>query len=130
MNRRTLIASCLAVVPALFVAAPSDAGQGITYSAGAYCGKNADGSGYCSGSLSGFLHSSDPSAYAAFWNQGPVYGSFSAELANTWYSCTMENLPQQWFAITSAPTPTEFYISWSAQGQCTFLSIEAQSNIQ
>jgi hypothetical protein len=131
MNRlRTVAFAALAAVPAIFVSAASDAGQG-GLSAGATCGHYRDGvSGYCEGSLSGFLRSSDPYAYASFWNAGPMQAAFSAELGNAKYACTTTNPPPQWFTLTSAPPSTYFFISWGPDSTCGTLTMDRQSNYQ
>lgn len=127
MTSKTLLAT-LAALAVLTVADAGRAGQ--SNSAGAYCGKNADGSGICTGSFNGFLAQTDAQAYAAFWNEGTVYAQFIAELNGTYYSCTSTSPGAQWFAISSAPPTTMFYISWSSNGQCNSVAMQAGSLYQ
>ncbi|HTQ46432.1 MAG TPA: hypothetical protein VMI75_26935 [Polyangiaceae bacterium] len=117
-----------AVFAALSVIALSDAGHaGQSYSAGASCSTTSNGSGYCSGSLSGFLASADANAYAAFWNEGATYGVFVAELDGNYYSCTTTSPAEPWFALSAAPPTTSFSISWTSAGTCSVLWMEAGS---
>jgi len=120
-----------AVLAAFSVIALADAGHaGESYSGGATCSTQTNGSGTCSGSFNGFLASADPNAYAAFWNEGTAYGVFVAELNGNYYSCTSTSPAEPWFALSAAPPTTSFTISWTSAGTCSVLWMEAGSQFK
>jgi hypothetical protein len=120
-----------AVLVAFSVLAIADAGEaGQTFSAGASCSANPDGSGSCRGSYNGFLAATDTSAYAAFWNEGATYGVFVAELNGSYYSCTTSSPGSAWFAISAGSPTLSFSVSWDNTGTCNAVSMESGSQFK
>jgi hypothetical protein len=120
-----------AVLVAFSVLAVADAGRaGQSFSAGASCTSNTDGSGSCRGSYNGFLASTDVNAYAAFWNEGATYGVFVAELDGKYYSCTSNNPGSAWFAISAGSPAASFAVSWDSTGTCNAVSMESGSQFK
>src|SRR5579883_582172 len=90
---RLLAFSALFGAGAVLVSATSDAGQ--TYGDFAYCTSfGGTGNFECMGNYRGFRNNSDPKAYQVLEyindnNGGGPYVAYYAELAGTYYSCTI-----------------------------------------
>lgn len=94
------------------------------------CYRNADGSGWCYGSMRGFRTSEDSGAWAAFSTTATSFSStyFSASFNGDYYSC----VPQAASAIESIWPLTHnsdlyFSIGWDQNATCTYLNVASGS---
>jgi hypothetical protein len=110
---------------AVAVTAASDASAGWTYQE-ANVTVNSDGSGYARGTFAGFLHSSDPNAYAAFQLYGPGNYYFFAYLNGKYGSCAVPSSlePQVNEAMLARAW---FQVDWDTSGKCSLIWAEGGS---
>jgi hypothetical protein len=118
-----------AAISLVSVSVPASSEAGYQYPNAAFCWKSTDGSGYCSGTMSGFRNNSDAGAYAGFVSTELSTGqTFYASVNGGFYACgvlpaygTPTSLVNMW--PTAANFRGLFEISWNSSGACTTLSL-------
>lgn len=113
--------------------APASAGQ--SSSPPAYCVRNSDGSGYCTGTFRGFRNATG-SSYAQFTAYPTTLLSFYGRYGTTSVSCYRSvssstdeigsGMIQRW--PMGAPADTYFEIDWDSSGKCTYFFSGTHSN--
>ena len=110
---------------ALFALWPARSEAGESY--GPYpssCGKNADGSGYCLGTIAGFRASSDTTAWAAFNvnTSGSISAGLSAGYSGKYFNCYTYNAPLVARISQLTTDNVVFYLAWDATGVCNYIA--------
>ena len=122
MKTRIVVAAALAALSVLPSRSEAGINQGTTRP---WCYKEADGSGSCGGTFTGFRATADVNAYAFVQSQinglGPVTATFSAELNGVQYSCTAQDAPVIDALFHLAATQHYFAIQWDAFGICRWV---------
>ena len=118
----------MGMVAVAALAAPGQSEAGDSYAYPPNCAKNADGSGYCQGSMKGFRYS----PYADAWAQ------FEIDVANNWtyffakynsqyFSCYPNATTSDRFASAMASNGY-FYVVWNSSGTCTTMYVFNESS--
>jgi hypothetical protein len=96
------------------------------------CYRNADNSGFCSGSFKAFNEGYGKDA-AEFYNTGSVY-TFWADVADQqtgvdkFYSCTFPaNTPYASVLPNVLTMRSGFYVDWDSNGNCNYLQLKNNS---
>lgn len=109
------------------LAAPGRSEAGDSYSYAPNCSKNADGSGYCQGSMKGFRNSTYADAYATFEiNLVNNWTYFYARYNNQSFSCYPDATTADRYAAALASNGY-FYVVWNSSGTCTTLYVFNES---
>jgi hypothetical protein len=97
------------------------------------CVRNADGSGYCNGTLDGFRnYPGDSTVYASFSNSVGTYTykAFNAHFNGQNFGCNAANsVPDIIANWPKANLGMSFYfeVDWNSSGVCTYLSLGSVS---
>jgi len=90
----------------------------------AWCGKNADGSGFCSFSYLGVRNNASTTDWVdvTYWSSGVgsgPYGAFVANVGNTYYTCNVSSGPllDQWPTVMRSRQWVQ--VDWNKNGTCT-----------
>ena len=104
---------------ALAALVPASSLAGYAAPDSAFCTKEADGSGYCRGTLRGFRKSAGANDQANFSVKGGLV-TFSASLNGKSYACGFYTRPDFGVPFAAAVTQTNgyFLITWVADGNC------------
>lgn len=110
------------------LAAPGRSEAGDSYSYPPNCSKNADGSGYCQGSMKGFRNSTYADAWAQFEiDVASNWTYFFARYNNQYFSCYPDATTSNRFASAMAENGY-FYVVWNSSGTCTTMYVFNESS--
>jgi hypothetical protein len=110
-----------AMLASAFIASPSLAG--FTSWVSPSCTKNADGSGWCSGSFRAFRDHADPNARADFYLNHYGAVSFYAQLNGQAYSCFFDATSPYVATFGSAAgqqIDQFFAVAFTKEGKCSY----------
>src|SRR4051812_22310441 len=108
---RRLTTALAVLVPGVLVGSSVHAGE--SNPPPVMCLKQADGSGYCAGTLMAFRTSASSNAHADFDIYTPTLGTFMALTPDGVSAyCVTNSVPTAWYTLVSASANTYFRVHW------------------